>query len=381
MWTTQQGDRIVGEWYGDSAPGIGTTIPKGKTSSWHKYPLAADPYKKSWNKGAEIYEDGSWFRGKIEAGNNNPPVTGLTGEGVYFHANTGLVFIGTFKNGYKQQGKLTSPHGWSYEGPLENFQPHGHGVFRIENGTVYEGGFRNGQKHGLGTLTSLDGKVVKGIWESGLFKGLQSGLTPPAGKAPEQTPKSTAPDVPPPAEPPKKKAIQLPDGSSFTGEMQNGWPVRGTATHPNGDVYEGSYKGGKKNGWGIYRWRDGKRYVGTYANGERHGQGTLYYPGGDRYEGLFVHDKMNDFGTYYYSDGNKYTGNFLNGKKHGRGKAYFRNGDRYEGLFDQDKMHGYGIYYYSNGRMQRGVWERDRYVGSRRRSHYESAPRMKRAPG
>lgn len=93
----------------------------------------------------------------------------------------------------------------------------------------------------------------------------------------------------------------------------------GKARLPNGDTYEGSYEHGKRHGqvrmgasrgWsppfstlfvsvkfqddmnpiicvfqGIYKFKNGARYIGEYVKNKKHGQGTFIYPDGSRYEG------------------------------------------------------------------------------------------------
>lgn len=93
----------------------------------------------------------------------------------------------------------------------------------------------------------------------------------------------------------------------------------GKARLPNGDTYEGHYEFGKRNGqvrtgglgsWfsllnivlvhaglrtpkncvigvfqGIYKFKNGARYIGEYVKNKKHGQGTFIYPDGSRYEG------------------------------------------------------------------------------------------------
>lgn len=97
----------------------------------------------------------------------------------------------------------------------------------------------------------------------------------------------------------------------------------GKARLPNGDTYEGHYEFGKRNGqvrtgdlgsWysllnivlvrvglrtdrnhiigvfqGVYKFKNGARYIGEYVKNKKHGQGTFIYPDGSRYEGNMHH--------------------------------------------------------------------------------------------
>ena len=53
------------------------------------------------------------------------------------------------------------------------------------------------------------------------------------------------------------------------------------------------------HGYGIYTWRDGRRYEGYYKD-----------------------DKKEGFGIYIWEDGRKYEGEWVDGKQHGKGKYY-----------------------------------------------------------
>ena len=44
-------------------------------------------------------------------------------------------------------------------------------------------------------------------------------------------------------------------------------------TYGNGDVYEGNWKDGKKNGKGKYTYTDGTVYEGDWKDGSKNGKG------------------------------------------------------------------------------------------------------------
>lgn len=56
--------------------------------------------------------------------------------------------------------------GASYEGDLQNNEPHGRGVMRMPDGSVYEGEFVHGQFHGKGVLRFPAGRI-EGVWDQG----------------------------------------------------------------------------------------------------------------------------------------------------------------------------------------------------------------------
>ncbi|KAH6586547.1 hypothetical protein BASA50_000501 [Batrachochytrium salamandrivorans] len=107
----------------------------------------------------------------------------------------------------------------------------------------------------------------------------------------------------------------------------------GKAIFPNGDIYEGRYAQGKREGQGSYKWKAEHRYNGMYSDNQRHGVGYFVYP-----------------------DGSKYKGDFIAGKRHGNGTYVYSNGDAYQGSWEADFKSGRGIYTFQNGCKKSGTW-------------------------
>lgn len=160
---------------------------------------------------------------------------------------------------------------------------------------------------------------------------------------------------------------------------------KGKARLPNGDIYEGQYKHGYRNGYGKYVFRKlkGKSrnacYMGHYENNKKNGQGTFLYPDGAKYEGSWRDDLRHGFGSYFYTNGDlyrgeweydrrhgqgtytyavsgmSYEGQWFEGKRSGRGKLTFGK-QNYIGNFYDDKMIGPGTYIFPNGTQQHGEY-------------------------
>ena len=62
-------------------------------------------------------------------------------------------------------------------------------------------------------------------------------------------------------------------------------------TYPDGAVYEGEFRDGKRSGTGRLIFPDGAVYEGEFADDHMNGRGTLVYANGDRYEGTFLDDR------------------------------------------------------------------------------------------
>ena len=77
-------------------------------------------------------------------------------------------------------------------------------------------------------------------------------------------------------------------------------------------MYEGSYSEGKFSGLGlIYNNVNGRyRYVGSFKNGKKHGQGKEDYVSGGNYEGFFRDGLKHGEGKLCFIDGSYYMGDF-----------------------------------------------------------------------
>ncbi|XP_068734759.1 radial spoke head 1 homolog [Montipora capricornis] len=119
---------------------------------------------------------------------------------------------------------------------------------------------------------------------------------------------------------------------------------QGKAVLPNGDLYEGSYHNGKRQGKGTYSFRNnGAKYKGFYQQGKKSGQGVFDYPDGSKYEGKWENDERNGPGTYFYKNGDIYEGGWKNNMRHGQG-VYTCASTRlkYEGNWSEGSFSGTG---------------------------------------
>lgn len=131
---------------------------------------------------------------------------------------------------------------------------------------------------------------------------------------------------------------------------------------PSGNVYEGEWENGVKQGHGKMVWGDrGEAYVGWWMNGVPHGFGTYtwashthksqsspqqsqhqttkpdQFPMENRYDGHWENGKRNGSGTFLYSTGAKYVGEWKDNMKHGNGFFRSENGRVYDGLWKNDR--------------------------------------------
>ena len=117
-----------------------------------------------------------------------------------------------------------------------------------------------------------------------------------------------------------------------------------TIRYKDGTIYEGFFRGGKKNGKGKLTFPNGDIYNGNWVNGERHGHGEYNWKSGAKYEGEYTNNQRNGNGIFTFADGKVYNGQWRDGLRTGRGKLMWENGDTYEGDFFKSHRTGKGMF-------------------------------------
>jgi hypothetical protein len=97
----------------------------------------------------------------------------------------------------------------------------------------------------------------------------------------------------------------------FSLDQQIHYPFKQIKTEEN-YVYRGNLKDSQIQGYGEFKWPDGRHYIGGFVNSQMQGQGKM---------------------IWMTSNGKKitYKGQFLANVFHGSGSLYLHNGDFYEG--------------------------------------------------
>lgn len=133
----------------------------------------------------------------------------------------------------------------------------------------------------------------------------------------------------------------------------------------DGSFYEGQWNLQTNNrcGSGKQFWPNGDVYAGAWRDGRRHGKGRMVLgESGDVYEGDFEHDKYHGFGTFKSLEKIQYKGEFKEGLKHGLGKLDFLDSSEsvcYLGEFKAGLKEGLGAYLWRSGAMYLGCWQQD----------------------
>lgn len=69
------------------------------------------------------------------------------------------------------------------------------------------------------------------------------------------------------------------------------------------------------HGYGVYKWKDGRRYEGEYYMDKKHGQGKYQWADGRVYIGPWVNGKQQGQGEYVLPDGTRKIGVWVEGKR------------------------------------------------------------------
>ena len=77
-------------------------------------------------------------------------------------------------------------------------------------------------------------------------------------------------------------------------------------------MYEGEYSKDKKQGFGIFKWASGNRYIGQYKSDERDGIGRMQWTDGSIYIGQWKHGIQHGYGIMTFPNGTIKVGDFKN---------------------------------------------------------------------
>jgi len=252
------------------------------------------------------------------------------GNGKYIY-NDGAVFSGEFRDDMRYNGTLVTASGECFVGEFRNEQKNGVGKCTFTDGSLYEGEFENDKKHGHGTLTLLNGDKFVGNFNNGVRCGegtaFSNGVITYTG--------------------------------TWKSNLKDG---RGKFTWPDGKrSYEGEWKLDKMDGVGTMTYSEGT-YTGTWKSNLKDGTGKFIFSNGDVHEGLYVNGKKNGKGMMTWQDGRCYIGDFKDDKREGRGIYTWSNGTVYEGMFANGKRNGSGCLRDPSGRIQNGRWKDDKFI-------------------
>lgn len=248
-----------------------------------------------------------------------------------------------------------------YVGYFQHKDFHGHGVCAYADGRRYEGQWSRHQPEGYGTMQWADGRQFTGQWlrgqpveQRGVYINLNQPLTGPDGS-------------------------WVARSGCIQGDCENG---QGAYRYADGSRYEGAFLAGRPHGRGVFYYPNGDVYTGQFAYGLPHGQGSRRYAAGNVQQGEWAEggflnteraatsvgcqsgDCNNGYGVYIFKQGDRYEGTFRNGTPEGHGLVRYQNGDRYEGEMSGGAFSGYGTFYQHSSAVFEGRWEAGKYLGN-----------------
>ncbi len=179
----------------------------------------------------------------------------------------------------------------------------------------------------------------------------------------------------------------------------------GKYEYENG-YYDGFWKNGLKDGYGLYSWTDGGTYVGDWDTDKMTGYGVYTAENDDLIKGIFLNSSLNGvgvtrtgddwkqgvwqdgdlitpygfagtskstgctigdcydkYGKMEWANGDTYVGFFKNGALY-VGTYSFASGDKYSGQFNQNsEFHGIGRFWFEDGTYYGGGWRNGQYHG------------------
>lgn len=132
------------------------------------------------------------------------------------------------------------------------------------------------------------------------------------------------------------------DNGLYLGQVNNKNERHGYGIYAfkNNSGYYGNWENNKKNGFGITYIDNFKiSYRGNFKDNQMNGFGEFYYNNGDVFEGNFTNGLKNGKGTYKWKNSCKWIGNFSQNEMDG------------DGLFYNEKGECFGLSY-SNGKVK-----------------------------
>jgi hypothetical protein len=124
-------------------------------------------------------------------------------------------------------------------------------------------------------------------------------------------------------------------------------------------------QGDCRNGTGLFVWKDGSSYNGSWKSGKRTGWGTFTWPDGSHHAGMWKDNEPFGYGVYVSFYGITYKGNWKGIYIYGNGAVIYEDKSRYEGELDKGKRHGQGTLYDRAGKaVKSGLWRDDEFIKS-----------------
>lgn len=170
-----------------------------------------------------------------------------------------------------------------------------------------------------------------------------------------------------------------PEATGQEKKCSTGFTGKAKAAYTNGDVFEGLYANGLRQGTGVYTYENRDVYEGKFQDNLKTGLGRVTYKKGGFYRGYFKDGKRDGEGTFEYANKDIYSGMWKDNMRHGAGTYVFANtkyefkgdwkdgqilhgtwsltdGSKYIGGFKHQKPSGDGIWQTAKGTIVEGAY-------------------------
>ena len=356
VYSFSSGARYVGQFKSGVPEGVGScSYSDGRKyqGEWQKgYPHGA---------GLMIYPDGSRMRGQWNMGKLVREEKTTCANGEFFPRSQAVGCVsGDCANG---EGIYIFPSGAVYIGQFRNGEVHGVGVCDYSDGSRYQGEWKNRFPDGTGAKTWPDGTRRTGRWERGQPVDDQGNLLDALIRMnPSRTDAADIQSGCLSGDCISGNGIMAyPDGSRYEGSFAAGKPNgRGEFRYANQSWYTGSFREGLPHGTGVLHRPDGTLLSGRWEEGEFLGPDPALAP---TRTGCIEGDCENGTGVYVFKDGARYSGSFRNKHAHGYGTVIYPNGEKYTGEMADAAFHGRGTLYLADGAPVAGYWQAGAWMG------------------
>lgn len=150
--------------------------------------------------------------------------------------------------------------------------------------------------------------------------------------------------------------VSVSDSENYVGELTDD-KFHGYGVYDkNGEIYIGHFQNSKPHGFASW-FKNGKPYyVGMWANGYFHGEGTLYKEDGIVKSGEWDNGTLTQTLVDVQLQNGHYKGYVKNNKPDGIGKMEYADGSLYSGKWKNGNWHGSGTYFTNNSDTISSVW-------------------------
>ncbi|MDE6091186.1 MAG: AHH domain-containing protein [Duncaniella sp.] len=157
--------------------------------------------------------------------------------------------------------------------------------------------------------------------------------------------------------------VNISDRENYVGELNedrfHGYGVY----NKNGEIYIGNFQHGKPHGY-VAWYKNGKPYyLGMWADGKFHGEGTLYKEDGSIKSGEWSNGNLTQTLVDVQLDNGHYNGYIKNNQPDGIGKMEYADGSVYSGKWKDGSYNGSGVYINGTDTIV-GDWENGKICGT-----------------